>query len=152
MATVVQNAPNNAVTLTFSTSIDTLATGAYSVPSDTVNNVSGSATTSYLTVAVRLAFSAALTAGAGTPYITLYMLEARDGTNLPNPPGTAAAAPAPGARQVTMPLVASGAFSIVDFPEMEVGSYDVAFQFLNESGVDFSGTVTATAYFGSPEV
>jgi len=127
-------------------SLSSIASGAYSAPSSLVDNTA--TTKSYLSGWVRLSFSAALTAGSSSPYITLYIHEARDGTNLPSPPGASAAAPSPNARQVIVQLVASGSFQIVDFPMVDLGPFQYAFQIANNSGVTFSGTATATLYRG----
>ena len=126
--------------------LSSVANAAYSAPSSLVDNTA--ATKSYLSGWVRLSFSAALTAGSGSPYVTLYALEARDGTNLPNPPGASAAAPSTNARQVMAQLVASASFQIIDFPLLDLYPFQYGFQFYNGSGVAFSGTATATLYRG----
>ena len=132
-------------TLTIS-GLSSVASAAYSAPSSLVDNTA--ATKSYLSGWVRLSFSAAQTAGSGAPYVTLFALEARDGANLPNPPGGSAAAPSPNARQVTAQLVPSGGFQVVDFPMLDLYPFQYGFQFYNGSGVAFSGTATATLYRG----
>ena len=128
-------------------SLSTLGSGAYSAPSSLIDNTpSDPAGVSYLRGQVRLSFSAALTAGAGLPYITLFILKAADGTNLPKPPGTSAASPALNQHQLIRQLVASTAFQIVDFPALDLDPFQYAFQINNNSGVAFSGTATLTLY------
>jgi hypothetical protein len=125
-------------------SLSTLGAVSYSAPSSLVDNTAG--TMSYLRGMVRLSFSAALTAGASAPFITLYRLKAADGSNLPNPPGASAATPSPNALQSIRQLVASGLFQIIDFEPFDLDPFYYGFQIYNNSGVAFSGTVTATLY------
>jgi hypothetical protein len=125
-------------------SLNSISSGAYSAPSSLVDNTA--TTKSYLSGWVRLAFGGALTAGSGAPFITLFVHEARDGTNVPSPPGASAAAPSPNARQATVQLVPSGSFQVIDFPMFDLGPFQYAFQVYNNAGVAFSGTATATLY------
>lgn len=149
--TEFQNTATVLDTVTIS-GLSTTASGAWSAPSTLIDNTpSGPHGKSYLRGTVRLAFSAALTAGSGAPYVTLVLNEARDGTNLANPPGTSATAPSPNARQVIVQLVASAAFQIVDFPWFDTDAVLYGFQVYNGSGVAFSGTATMTLYRGDVE-
>lgn len=143
--TELSNTATVSATLTIS-GLSSIANGAYSASSSLVDNTA--TTKSYLSGWVRLAFSGALTAGTGSPSITLYIHEARDGSTLPSPPGTSAAAPAPNARQTIVQLIASGSFQVLDFPVVDLGPFQTAFQFANNAGVAFSGTATATLYRG----
>lgn len=128
-------------------SLSTLASAAYSAPSTLVDNTpAGPHGISYTAGILRLSFSAALTAGAGSPYLAVYAHKAMDGTNLPSPPGTAAAAPSPNAEQVLWQAVASGAFSVIDFPLFSLDPELYGFQIYNGAGVAFSGTATLTLY------
>ena len=132
--------------------LSTLASGAYSAPSVLIDNTpTGPHGVSYLSGMLRLSFSAALTAGTGAPYITAYLLTAADGANLPNPPGSAASAPMPNARQVIGQLIASAAFSIVDFSAVDLDPFLYGVQLYNASGVAFSGTATLTLYRWTPQ-
>lgn len=149
--TEFQNTATVSDTVTIS-GLSTTASGAWSAPSTLIDNTpSGPHGKSYLRGTVRLAFSAALTAGSGAPYVTLVLLEARDGTNLANPPGTSATAPSPNARQVIVQLVPSAAFQVLDFPWFDTDAVLYGFQIYNGSGVAFSGTATMTLYRGDVE-
>ncbi len=151
MTTTFSNAAavSDAVTIT---GLSTLASGAYSAPSSLIDNTpSGPRGVSYVSGMLRLSFSAALTAGSGAPYITAYLLTAADGTNLPNPPGAAATAPMPNARQVIGQLIANAAFSIVDFSVVDLDPLLYAVQIFNNSGVAFSGAGTLTLYRWTPQ-
>lgn len=145
--TEFQNTATVSDTVTIS-GLSSLAAGGWSYASTQIDNTpSGPRGKSYLRGTVRLAFSAALTAGSGAPYIVLVALEARDGTNLPNPPGTAAVAPRPNEpKQFTAQLTASASFTSVDFPWFDLDSMPYGFQIQNNSGVAFSGTATMTLY------
>lgn len=142
--TEFSNAATTSTTLTV-TGLTGLTTANQSAPSSLVDNTA--TTKSYLSGWVRLALSAALTAGTGSPYIVLYIHEARDGTNLPSPPGTGAVLPSPNARQAIVQLTPSASFQVVDFPMVDLGPFQTAFQFYNASGQTF-GTATATLYRG----
>ncbi len=134
-------------------SLSTLASAAYSAPSTLVDNTPTNARgLSYTKGLLRLSFSAALTAGTGAPYIAAYALKAMDGSTLPNPPGATAAAPSPNAYQVIWQAVASGAFSVVDFPPFDLDPQQYGFQIYNNSGVAFSGTATLTLYRWNPKL
>lgn len=125
------------------TSLSTLASGAYSNPSAAFDNSAG---TSYNRGLVRLGGAASLTAGAGSPYFTLYRLGIIDGTNWPLPPGNAASAPSPNALQSIVQLVPSAAFQYLDFGPFDLGPFKYSFMFLNQAGVALSGTWVATLY------
>ena len=128
-------------------SLGTLASAAYSAPSSLIDNTPANGYgLSFTRGMLRLSFSAALTAGSGAPYVTAFLLKAADGTNLPNPPGASASAPAPNAYQVVRQVVASAAFSVLDFPEFELDPEQYAVQLFNGAGVAFSGTTTLTLY------
>jgi hypothetical protein len=130
-------------------SLSSIANGGYSAPSNLVDNTTNSgAQKSFLRGYVRLGFSAALTAGTGSPSIVLYLHQARDGSILPTPPGTSAIAPTPNAQQVIVQLTASATFQYIDFPAFDMDAFKYGFQVLNASGVAFSGTATMTLYRG----
>ncbi len=148
MTSTVGNIGLTSVALTIS-GISTLAAASWSAPSSLVNNTGTTSAPSPMIGKVRLSFSAALTAGAGSPYIGFVLLYALDGTNLPNPPGTAAAAPSPNAYQLSTQVTPSGAFSIVDSPEFTLLGSELAIQIYNGTGVAFSGTVTPTLYLNA---
>ena len=141
-----QNDTKVADTMTIA-SLASLPSAAYSAPSSLIDNTpANSYGISFTRGMLRLTFSAALTAGAGAPAVTAFLLKAADGANLPNPPGTAAAAPSPNAYQVIRQVVASAAFSVLDFPEFELDPEQYAVQLYNGAGVAFSGTVGLTLY------
>ena len=128
-------------------SLSGLAISAYSAPSSLLDNTTTSPQgKSFLRCVARLSLSAPVTAGAGSPYLTLYALAALDGTNLPNPPGAAAAAPRPNARQRIAQLTAGAAFQTVDFDDpFDLEACPYAFQVYNGAGVAL-GTATLTIY------
>ena len=127
--------------------LSTLAAGAYSAPSALLDNTpSGPRGFSFLSGSLRLVLSPALTAASGSPYLTAYFLQARDGSSVANPPGAAAIAPPANAPQCIAQLPSGGAFGIVDFNPIELDPMLYAIQLYNASGVAFSGTVTATLY------
>lgn len=146
---VFSNLPAVSNTLTFGTALTSVTSGGYSVTSNTVDNSTG---TLYLNGILRLTFSTPLTAGTGAPYIALYPQTFLDGTNVQNPPGTGAVAPRPNATGVYAQVVASTAFSVIDFGDpgqgFPLGPFVYGFQFFNTSGVAWSGggTITATLY------
>lgn len=133
--------------LTFSSALTGVAAGGYSVPSGAIDNTYAGGK-NRLTGALLLTFSTALTAGTGAPFITLFPLLLADGTTYPNPPGNAAAAPAPNARQFVRQLVASGVYSALLFEGIDLDPALYAFLLYNNSGVAWSGggTITATLY------
>jgi hypothetical protein len=141
--TTFSNAATTSTTLTIA-SLSSITAGSYSATSSLVDNTA--TTMSYLRGLVRLSFSAALTAGSGAPYITVYRHVAANGTQLPNPPGSSAAAPSANALQSIRILVASGSYQYLDFGPFDMDPFQYGFQVYNNSGVAFSGTVTATLY------
>jgi hypothetical protein len=144
--TTFSNAAAVSDTVTIS-SLSSLGSGSYSAPSTLIDNTpTNSHGFSYLRGSLRLAFSAALTAGSTSPYITLIVMKAADGTNLPNPPASSATAPSPNQKQYIVQLVPSASFQIVDFDGFDLDPFLYGFQIFNNSGVSFSGTVTATLY------
>lgn len=132
-------------TLTFGTNLNTVGIGAYSVPSGLIDNtyVGGN---NRLSATLLLTFSTPLTAGTGSPFITLYPLLLPDGATYPNPPGNAAASPSPNARQFARQVNASAAYSALEWESFDLEPGKYAFLFYNNSGVAWSGTVTATLY------
>lgn len=139
--------------LSFGTALTSVGSAAYSVASSLIDNTpTGPHGVSYLNWLLRLSFSTALTAGSGAPTIVLYPLAALDGTNMPNPPGSVASAPLPNQRGLTAVLIASAAYSIIDFGDptggYPLGPFKYGFQLYNNSGVAWSGggTITATLY------
>ncbi len=127
--------------------LSTLASAGYSAPSSLIDNTPGNSHgLSYTRGLLRLSFPAALTAGSGSPYLAACMLKAADGSTLPTPPGSGAAAPAPNAYQVIRQLVANAAFQVVDFPEIDLDPDHYAVQIYNGAGAAFSGTATLTLY------
>ena len=128
-------------------SLSSLASAAYSAPSTLIDNTPANGYgLSFTSGLLRLSLSAALTAGSGAPYVTAFLIKAADGTNLANPPGTSATAPAPNAYQVVRQVVAGAAFSVLDFPELALDPELYGIQLYNGSGVAFSGTATLTLY------
>ena len=100
-----------------------------------------------------LTFATPLTAGSGSPFITLIPLGLPDGSTYPNPPGNAAAAPSANAYQIINQNVASVAYSALVFRPIDLEPCKYAFMLYNNSGVSWAGggTITATLYRYSPE-
>ena len=140
---VISNVAPVSNTLTIA-GLGTLANGAYSAPSSFLDNTSS--VMSYLTCWIRLAFTASVTSGASSPYVVLYIFEARDSSNLPTPPGVGGTvAPVANARQQIIQLSPSTSFQILDFQALDLGPFQHAFSFGNFSGSAFTAC-TATAY------
>lgn len=133
-------------------SLSSLGSAAYSQASSLIDNTPSNAHGfAYINGLLRLSFSGALTAGAGSPYIQAFLLTAADGTNLVSPPGSGTAtAPRPNQPSSIAQLVPSAAFQIVDFMLPELTPLQLAAQIYNVAGVAFSGTVTATLYRWNP--
>lgn len=139
------NTTGTALTIT---GLSTVGAAAYSAVSSLVDNTSTAGAAQGSWGYVRLSFSTALAAGTGAPFITCYGFPALDGSTIANPPGTTSAQ-APGANvplQDTQQLTASGNFSVVDFGPFPLDGTYYGFSFYNNSGVAFSGTVTATLF------
>jgi hypothetical protein len=150
MSTTFSNGAAVSDTVTIS-GLSSVASGAYSAPSTLIDNTpSNSHGVAYINGLVRVSFSGALTAGSGSPYVTLFRLVAADGSTLPSPPGSSAAAPSPNALQSIRQLVASGSFQVLDFGEFELPPMKFALQVFNNAGASFSGTATMTLYRWTP--
>lgn len=142
----VVNLPKVSDTVTIS-GLSSVASAAWSAPSSLIDNTpSNGYGLSHTRGLLRLSFSSALTAGSGAPYVTAALIKAADGTNLASPPGPTASAPSPNAYQVVRQLVASTAFQVLDFPEVELDPDHYGVQVYNGAGVAFSGTATLTLY------
>ena len=144
MTTTLYQTDYASTTLTFGTALNTVANGGYSVPSGLVNNTYSNGSQKQSATLV-LTFGTPLTAGSGTPSIVLYPILSVDGTTYPTPPGNAASAPRPNARSLTAQVVASASFSQIQWENFDISDPGWwAFMFLNNSGVTWSGTITAT--------
>lgn len=140
-------------TLSFTSALTTVTTGSpYSIPSALIDNTFASGR-SRVSATLVLNFSTPLTAGTGSPYITLFPMALPDGLTYPSPPGNAAAAPSANAYQIVYQANASTAFSSIVFRAIDLEPAKYAFQFYNQSGVSWTGggTITATLYRYSPE-
>jgi hypothetical protein len=112
-----------------------------------VDNTSAAGTAQGSYGYARLSLGSAVTAGAGTPSLTLYGFPALDGTNIANPPGTTAQAPGVTTPlQVTQQVTASAAFEIVDFGPFPLDGTKYAFQIYNNSGIALTSTATLTLF------
>lgn len=152
--TVFSNLPAVSDTVTFS-GLSGIASGNaaanFSATSTSIDNTpTGPRSVSYLNGLLRLTFGTPLTAGAGAPYISLYLHPLPDGTTLPNPPGAAAALPRPNAFGLFAQLPPSLAYAVIDFGDptngFGLGPFLYGFQLNNVSGVTWSGTITAVLY------
>lgn len=158
MPTTFSDAAPRSDALTFTGgALSAVGSGAYSYSSDLLDNTPGSANGCFINGLLRLTFSTPITAGSGTPYITLFPAAALDGASIAAPPGTTNGAPAPNARFLLRQLVATGAYSIVDFGDplegFPLASFKYGFQFLNGSGAAWSlgGTIAATLFRWNPQ-
>lgn len=141
------NTTPQAQTVTVS-GLATLGAGAYSFPSSLLDNTpTNSYSKSFLRGTMRLSFSSGVVVGATNPTIVLYRLLATDGTNVASPPasGTTNQPPANVPNSVSI-LPPSSTIQYVDFGPFELDPFKYSFQFYNNSGTAFSGSVSATLY------
>lgn len=88
MATVKWTARGAADTLVAGTSLNALADAAYALGAEIDNG-----TDLKLYMDIDLVLSAAVTAGAGAPFVAFHLMPSLDGTNYPTPGNTAAVPP-----------------------------------------------------------
>ncbi len=135
--------PLQSVPLTFTAL--TVSSGNTSVMSSPMSNPGGAANNMQYGF-VRLTFGTPITAGSGAPYISLGYFHMPDGTTPPNPPGTSAAAWSPNQPQCVVQLTAGATITSVDFGPVPIDPPAMGFAFNNQSGVNWTGTVTANFY------
>lgn len=129
-------------------SLSSITDGSYSQASSLIDNTPSNAHGfAYINGLLRLSLSAAVTAGSGSPYLQVFVLTAADGSTLVSPPGAGSAtAPRPNQLSAMAQLIASTNYQVVDIPLPELPPMQIALQIFNNSGVNFSGTVSATLY------
>jgi hypothetical protein len=124
------------------TLLNSLANAGYAITasgSEVDNRPTSGTIVSYDLMDVVMNFGTAFTAGAGSPNVTLWILQAIDGTHYPTPPGTAAAA-APLGLSISAPLVPSVSTSVINIPNVPVGPYLTRFEIQNNSGTVWPAT------------
>ena len=124
-------------------SLNALASGSYALGAAINNTPTSGTTVSYDVADLTITLSSAVTAGAGTPNIVVWILPAVDGTNYPNPPGSTAAA-ASMAHSFTFQQVASVSHSTIVCPNIPIPPYNFKVQIQNNLGVSFPATNTST--------
>jgi hypothetical protein len=138
MAKVLWDNPNPADQPTWSPSLASLASGAYSL-SSVIDNTTGL----FENALISLVLPSAVTAGSGAPFVGFTMLYSEDGTTYPTPPG--ASAGATGVPQTaSVPAVASASFTQgVSLPFL-IAPFKFKILMVNSLGVAFpaSGTFT----------
>jgi hypothetical protein len=128
-----------------STSLNALANGSYAIGTSAINNSPTDGTTvSYLKGDLTITLSSAVTTGSGTPYVTVWLLPAVDGTNYPNPPGTTAGAAPSSNIRGTYTGVASTSTTTITVEGMDLPPYNFYVQVQNNLGIAFPSTNTST--------
>lgn len=125
------------------TSLNNLADGAYALGAAIDNRPTAGSVFSYDLGDLTITLSSAVTAGSGSPYITVWVLPAVDGTNYPSPPGGSAGAAPAGLSQI-FPMVASVSTQTIICPDLRLFPYLCKIMILNRLGVAFPATNTST--------
>jgi hypothetical protein len=124
-------------------SMNALANGAYALGAAVNNTPTDGSVISYDMADLTITLSSAVTAGSGTPGITVWILPAVDGTNYPSPPGgTAGAAPLYLSSSFT--VVASVSTTTIVCPNIPIPPYNFKVMIQNNLGVAFPATSTST--------
>lgn len=101
---------------------------------------------------IRLTSSVATSAQVNLETLSLFLIEARDGTNYSNPPGTTAIAPSAGTL-ATQYTFTGGATTIIDFPDIEASAYSSGLLIKNNSASALpTATWTVTVYGYTTEI
>ena len=123
--------------------MNALANAAYALGAAIANTPTAGTTVSYDMGDLTITLSSAVTAGAGSPYIAVWILPAVDGTNYPTPPGASGAA-APLGLSYSFPMVASVSTSTIVCPNIPIPPYNFKIMLQNNLGVAFPATNTST--------
>jgi hypothetical protein len=96
---------------------------------------------------VRLTTSVATSAQVNLETLSLHLIEARDGTNYADPPGTSAIAPSADTL-ATQYTFTGGATTIIDFPDIEASAYASGLLIHNNSASVLPTATWAVAVYG----
>ena len=107
------------------------------------NTPTDGSTISYDLGDLTITLSSAVTTGANTPNLVVWILPAVDGTNYPTPPGSSAAA-APPSLSYTFQQVPSVSTSTIVCPNIPLPPYNFKVQIQNNLGVALPATNTNT--------
>lgn len=124
-------------------SMNALTNASYALGSAIDNRPTSGSTVSYDMCDLLIGLSSAVTAGSGSPNITVWILPAIDATNYPSPPGGSAAA-APAGLAYVFPMVASVSTQYIACPNIPIPPYLFKVQIQNNLGVTFPATNTST--------
>ncbi len=124
-------------------SMNALTNGSYALGSAINNTPTDGSVTSYDMGDLTLTLSSAVTAGAGTPNLVVWILPAVDGTNYPTPPGGSAAA-GPPSLSYTFQQVPSVSTSTIVCPNIPVPPCNFKVMIQNNLGVTLPATNTST--------
>lgn len=124
-------------------SMNALASGAYALGAAINNTPTAGSTVSYDLADLTLTLSSAVTTGAGSVFLTVWILAAVDGTNYPTPPG-ATAGPAPLSLSYSFQQIASTSTTTIVCPNIPILPYNFKVQIQNNLGVAFPATSTST--------
>src|SRR6185437_12378860 len=119
-----------------------LANAAYALGGAINNTPTAGSVISYDMADLTITLSSAVSAGAGSPNIVVWILPAVDGTNYPSPPGRSAAAAPPGL-SYTFPQVPSVSTTTIVCPNIPIPPYNFKVQIQNNIGVAFPSTNTS---------
>ena len=125
-------------------SLNNLLSGNYCSPGAAINNTPTDGTTiSYDMADLTITLSSAVTTGAGSAYIVVFILPSVDGTNYPIPPGTSAVA-APLHLSYTFDQIVSVSTSTIVCPNIPIPPSNFKVQIQNVLGVALPATNTST--------
>lgn len=127
--------------------LNALANGAVAVSGAIDNTPATLGHAAYEFGDVWLVMSSAITAGSGAPYVQAVALASLDGTNYEQS-GVSSAQIFPVAGSVTEAILPSTAYSVVRIKRLPLPAALLKIAVLNESGVAFAATVTASLYRG----
>lgn len=134
---------NSLDTAVAGTSMNALANAGFALGAAIDNRETSGSVIAYDMGDLTITLSSGVTAGAGSPYITVWILPAIDGTNYPTPPGASAAA-APLGLSYSFPMVASVTTSTIICPNIPLPPNLFKVQIQNNLGVAFPSTNTST--------
>lgn len=137
--------PSGLDTAIASTSLNALGGSGSFALGAAINNVpTPGSVVSYDVADLTITLSSAVTAGAGSPFIAVWILPAVDGTNYPTPPGASAGA-APIGLSYSFQQVPSVSTSTIVCPNIPIPPYNFKVMIQNNLGVAFPATNTSTA-------
>jgi hypothetical protein len=126
------------------TSMNALANAGYALGAAINNTPTDGTTIAYDMADLTITLSSAVTAGAGTPYLTVWILPAIDGTNYPTPPGGSGAAAPGNLIGGTYQGVASVSTSTIVIRDIPIPPCNFKVLIQNNLGVALPATNTST--------